>query len=57
MSSNDHIHTMLTQRMHHSDDDADCDSNNANGAGVDVHSDDVRDSSDSTRAADLHNSA
>ena len=57
VNSNDHIHTMLTQRIHHSDDDADCDSNSANGAGVDDHSDDGRDSSDATRAADLQNSA
>ena len=48
---------MLTQRIHHSDDDADCDSNSANGAGVDDHSDDGRDSSDATRTADLHSSA
>ena len=57
VNSNDHIHTMLTQRIHHSDDDADCDSNSGNGAGVDDHSDDGRDSSDATRTADLHSSA
>ena len=73
VNNNDHMHTMLTQRIHHSDDDADCDSNSANGAGVDDHSDDGGDSSgsrcnsstaaqplklnDATTTADLHSSA
>ena len=36
----------MRKRSGHSDDDADCDSNSANGAGVDDHSDNGGDSED-----------
>ena len=37
---NDHSHSMRPQRIHHSDDDGDCDSNSANDADVEDDSDD-----------------
>ena len=37
---NDHSHSMRPQRIHHSDDDGDCDSNSANDADVDDDNDD-----------------
>ena len=37
---NDNSHSMRAQRIHHSDDDGDCDSNSANDADVDDDSDD-----------------
>ena len=40
VDSNDHSHTMRPQRIHHSEDDGDCDSNSANDAVVDDDSDD-----------------
>ena len=40
VDSNDHSHSMRPQRIHHSEDDGDCDSNSANDADVDDDSDD-----------------
>ena len=40
VDGNDQSHSMRPQRIHHSDDDGDCDSNSANDADVDDDSDD-----------------
>ena len=40
VDDNDLSHSMRPQRIHHSDDDGDCDSNSANDADVDDNSDD-----------------
>ena len=37
---NDHSHSMRAQRIHHSNDDGDCDINSANDADVDHDNDD-----------------